>query len=167
MLLILICIIFVGVVIFYAINEYIYNAKQADDNESNASITTYEECVDAGYPVIDTYPNSCKLSKDKIFVQRLPSHELKAATSDVLFAGQLVCLPHWVTEGEQTLECAIGFKRNSGEYYGLTTLNYTGPRLGTFPLNSQIELKGSLSPGSMEKYNTRGVIEIKEINELE
>jgi hypothetical protein len=44
------------VVGFFALNRYIYNEKQAD--EVDPTISLFEECIDAGYPVLDAYPFS-------------------------------------------------------------------------------------------------------------
>jgi hypothetical protein len=107
---------------FFAFNNYIYQEKQADPNE------TYE-------------PYRGTLS------------------------GTQTCLPHKNTAGPQTLECAIGMKTDSGEYYALDfSMMSQGPvdvsngeRFTATGLITPIE---NLSSDFYQKYDVEGIFSV-------
>jgi hypothetical protein len=50
---------------FFLINNYIYDEEQAEDLDPQ--ITSYEECVEAGHPVMDSYPEQCETPDGQSF----------------------------------------------------------------------------------------------------
>lgn len=146
---------------FFVLNSYIYNAKQADDVDP--SISSFEECIDAGYPTLDSYPEQCETPDGKRFMRNLPEGELINAISPIIITGTLTCLPHWDTSGPQTLECAFGLLEDSRNYYVLRSTDPTDLTLGSIPTDSRVEIVGALIPGSDEKYQSIGTIEVENI----
>ncbi|MEX0930237.1 MAG: hypothetical protein WDZ79_01020 [Candidatus Paceibacterota bacterium] len=151
--------IIVLVVGFFALNGFIYNQKQA--GSVDPTISSYEECVDAGYPSLESYPEQCKTPDGKHFVRRLPESDLENVTTEVLIEGEIVCLKHWDTSGPQTLECALGLEEGEGTYYALSGPDSSEPTIGTIPTNTRVEVRGRLVPGSSERYQTIGTIEVE------
>lgn len=79
-------------------------------------------------------------------------------------SGEKVCLPHKDTTGPQTLECAIGMKTDSGEYYALDTEAAVGvqnvqdgKRFIASGTITPIEL---LSSDYWQKYQVSGIFSI-------
>ena len=62
--------------------------------------------------------------------------------------GEVLCLPHRDTSGPQTLECAIGLKASTGEYYALD-LNRISGEATQYPTGTTIEAQGTLTPVEM------------------
>lgn len=73
----------------------------------------------------------------------------------VKVSGHVVCLPHRVTNGPQTLECAIGLQDDNGTYYGLRNMN---PPL--YDTNISIVVDGNLEPDTNSNYNVVGIIDV-------
>jgi hypothetical protein len=69
--------------------------------------------------------------------------------------GQVVCLPHRNTSGPQTLECAIGIRDSTGNYYGLRNMD---PPL--YDTNSSVVVNGNLEPDATSNYNIVGTIDV-------
>lgn len=79
-------------------------------------------------------------------------------------SGVQVCLPHKDTTGPQTLECAIGMKTDSGEYYALdleaaanTSAMEGGKRFTASGTITPIEL---LSSDHWQKYQVSGIFSV-------
>jgi hypothetical protein len=79
--------------------------------------------------------------------------------------GEMTCLPHADTSGPQTLECALGMKTDSGEYYAVdfslmsqehSALN-TGDRFTATGLITPIEM---LSSDHWRKYAVEGIFSV-------
>lgn len=149
---------------FYAFNNFIYQQKQAP--AVDPSINTYEKCADAGYPILDSYPEQCVTPDGKRFVRNVPESEKENVTSEITIQGKVVCLPHWDTSGEQTLECAFGLQTDEGDYYAL---NDTDPNYGNLsgPTGERVEVVGKLIPGSSERYQGLGTIEVEELKRID
>lgn len=82
-----------------------------------------------------------------------------------IFTGMLDCLPHRKTSGEQTLECAIGLKTDSGDYYGLQGLSEQETTSGKYSPGNKIRILGSILKTKAPNivYKTVGVIEVVSI----
>lgn len=79
--------------------------------------------------------------------------------------GEYLCLPHTDTKGPQTLECALGIKTESGEYYSLdfNSVSQTIPNIemGTkFSANGLITPVELLSSDSWKKYPIKGIFSV-------
>lgn len=81
----------------------------------------------------------------------------------VSLSGELQCLPHRDQSGPQTLECAYGFKDESGNYYALedTTQDYS--LIGNTPMNEPVQVEGTYRPNSDTKYQQNGTIQVTAI----
>lgn len=82
--------------------------------------------------------------------------------------GTQVCLPHADTDGPQTLECALGMKTDSGEFYALDfgeTLDGLPPGLQSderFSVTGLITPVEMLSSDHWQKYAIEGIISVTE-----
>lgn len=161
---ILLIILVILVVGFFALNSYIYNEKQAD--EVGPTISSFEECIDAGYPVLDSYPEQCATADGKRFMRSLPEGELADVIFPITTQGMLICLPHWDTSAPQTTECAFGLQDDSGNYYVLRDSDPSQPTISATPTNIRVEVVGTLVPGSHQRHQSIGTIEVEEISEL-
>lgn len=80
---ILICAIAIGILVglFFALNSYIYNEKQVDPS----TILSFEACVEAGYPVMESYPRQCRTPDGRLYVEELSVQATYInATADVI-----------------------------------------------------------------------------------
>lgn len=79
--------------------------------------------------------------------------------------GEYLCLPHVNTSGPQTLECALGLKTDSGEYYALDfyLMSQMGQNLATgdrISANGLITPIERLSTEIWRKYPIKGVFSV-------
>lgn len=92
-----------------------------------------------------------------------PSENLKAY--EATLTGEYVCLPHTDQNGPQTLECALGMKTDTGEYYALdfNLLSQTPPDLKT---GDRFTAKGTITPIELlstdhwQKYPIEGIFSV-------
>lgn len=159
---------------FYALNTYIYKEKQGDPNPPDrpnmpsSEISSYEDCVDAGYSTIpDSYPEQCVDGESRRFIRRLPDDEIASVTTEMVIEGRITCLPHWNTDGPQTLECAFGLIDYGGYHYVLRDTSPNYENISSASANSRVLVTGRFIPGSDEKYRSVGTIEILEIETLD
>ncbi|HVV39324.1 MAG TPA: hypothetical protein VHD31_03310 [Candidatus Paceibacterota bacterium] len=85
----------------------------------------------------------------------------KSPTAESI-TGTIACLPH-KGDGPHTMECAIGLKTDSGQYYALTTFNYpsdadvgdhvrlTGVTVTTDQLHLNYDTVGTFQVASTQK----------------
>lgn len=69
---IILIIILVALFLFLAlwwINRYIYEAKQADEPLNSQEINSFEDCVAAGYPIMESYPRQCSTADGLHFTE--------------------------------------------------------------------------------------------------
>jgi hypothetical protein len=90
-----------------------------------------------------------------------------------IWQGEYLCIPHKDTSGPQTLECALGIKTAPNTYFALDM----GPLLGAdfnpkINTGTMIEVIGNMTPLEMlstdhwQKYNMKGIIQVKSIREI-
>ncbi|MCK9187364.1 MAG: hypothetical protein M0P05_02415 [Candidatus Colwellbacteria bacterium] len=149
---------------FFILNSYIYNEKQAENIDQ--TISSYEDCVSAGYPSLESYPEQCVTADGKHFIRILPEEEIENIIAPISIAGVMVCLPHWDTSGPQTLECAFGVQDDFGNYYALRDSNSNFGNIAGISTGTAVQVEGLLIPGSHEKYQSLGTIEVENITEL-
>jgi hypothetical protein len=81
------------------------------------------------------------------------------------------CLPHKVTSGPQTLECAFGVKADNGKHYAVNLEAVPGDVSNT-PINSRVRVEGALAPMSSANsnmwqiYPIEGIINAVKITQL-
>lgn len=164
-LLMLATLVVVVIIGFYAFNSYIYNEKQGDGVDP--SLSSFDECIEAGYPSLDSYPEQCETPDGKRFVRNLPEDELEAVMSPIKTTGTLVCLPHWDTTGPQTMECAYGLLSDSGHYYIVREPAEAEVSIGLIPVDEHVEIEGTYLPGSHPRYQSIGTIEVESVRAVE
>jgi hypothetical protein len=149
---------------FYIINNYVYKQKKVDNQEN--VVNSFEDCVAAGYPVMESYPERCQASDGRTFTRKLTDEELANMAVPAIMRGTFICLPHRDTSGLVTQECAYGFQAEDGKYYALRD---SSQDKGLFHLSvgQEIEIRGLLIPEESDEYNSQGVIEIQELYVIE
>lgn len=129
-----------------------------DKNVFNAvSITSFQECVDAGYPIQESYPERCMTPDGKSFTNSTSI----APNSEIEVKGEIVCLPK-KGEGPHTMECAFGLQSIDGKYYGI--LNSENPLLTK--TGEVLVVKGTFEQADPEtSYDIVGNINVTEVLE--
>lgn len=80
--------------------------------------------------------------------------------------GTQVCLPHADTTGPQTMECALGMKTESGEYYALDYGTYSQGTAPDFSAGERFTATGLITPVEMlssdhwRKYDIEGIFSV-------
>jgi len=80
-------------------------------------------------------------------------------------SGEYLCLPHTVTSGPQTLECALGLKTDDGKYYALD-FNLSSQMPPPFATGDRLEASGVVTPVAMlntdnwQKYPIVGIFSV-------
>jgi hypothetical protein len=132
---------------------FFYSQKQT----TTQSISNFQECVAAGNPVMESFPEQCRTQDGQLFV-----NEIAPATGEpIRVKGEVVCLPHKDTDGPQTLECAYGLKSTDGKYYALRDSDPEYKNLSLLPTGEVAVVSGTLFEDPGSKYDTVGVIEIQ------
>ncbi len=83
----------------------------------------------------------------------------------VSLKGELACLPHRDQSGPVTLECAYGFKDESGTYYGLQDTTPDQSFITDVPFGEPVSIEGIYRSGGDDKYQQDGTIELKTLIE--
>lgn len=125
-------------------------------------VTTFDQCVAAGYSVMESFPPQCQTPDGKTFMQDVKTPEEKP--NKVRIKGEIVCLPHKDTEGPQTLECAYGLKsREDGKYYALGYSDPDALHMTSLPTGEVVVIEGNLSEQPDSKYDIVGAIEVTSV----
>lgn len=80
--------------------------------------------------------------------------------------GEVVCLPHRVTTGPTTMECAYGIRTDDGKYYGLNTTNLPSNNPPEYQVGDRISVEGQILTGDQipsnfaQTYNVTGMISV-------
>lgn len=130
-------------------------------------VTNFEECVKAGYQVRESHPRRCYTFDGHYFIERVTPIILE---SSITVLGVITCLPK-ISDGPQTLECAIGLRGENGNYYGLRNTEKVDP-VGQF-LTGEIPLKVSgtlyqeiIKGPDGNQYDVVGVIDVQAIEKV-
>lgn len=129
------------------------------------TITNFEECVQAGYPVGESYPRQCWTPDGRHFVEKIEGFP-PPDSSLITVSGTITCLPK-VGIGPQTMECAIGIKGDDGKYYGLKNLfergghefSQAGMRVEVSGIFGLEEMKGP----DGNRYDVVGVVDVTSV----
>ena len=98
-----------------------------------------------------------------IYQQKQEPHEIDRYRATL--TGEYLCLPHVNNSGPQTMECALGLRTDSGEYYALdfalmsqeATELMTGDRISANGLVTPIEM---LSTDHWRQYPLEGIFSV-------
>ena len=127
-------------------------------------ISTFEECAAAGYPVMETYPETCR-TPDGTTYTRVTTDE---SPTPITISGLYTCLPKVDTGGPVTLECAFGLKTDRG-YYSLDLSSILTENYPALYGNETITVEGVIVPKEMlssdrwKTYDVVGVIAVDKI----
>ncbi len=86
--------------------------------------------------------------------------------NQVVVKGSIVCLPHKVTNGPQTLECAFGLQDTEGRYFALRDTDPNYVNVSGAPMNELVEVEGTFMPKTDSNYQDIGTIEVTRITQL-
>ena len=86
--------------------------------------------------------------------------------------GEYTCLPHQDTNEPQTLECSLGLRTDSYEYYALdfspTAQNYYGLTEGMrLSVSGMINPMGNIMSDLTQKYEVEGIMSVSEFQVIE
>jgi hypothetical protein len=162
-LLILALCIVVGVGVFVASEQ----RNGLDNGSQITEIRSFEECVAEGNPVMDSYPEQCRSEDGQLFVRNLPEDELENVITPITVEGTFVCLPHWRTSGPITLECAFGLLDDQGNHYVLRGSESYPDVYASVDIEERVVVEGVFIPGSHERYQSVGTIQVEEVTRLE
>ena len=147
-------------VIVYA---YFYTTRRSDIVPP-PDIATFEECIDAGYPVMKTYPETCRTPAGVTYTRVTPTQ----TPSPITISGTYTCLPKKNTGGPVTLECALGLQTDAG-YYALDTSVVLTANYPYLTGGESITVEGALVPIEMvsadrwQIYDAVGIIAVDKI----
>jgi hypothetical protein len=60
----------IGLVVLFFLGYWIYASQNQPDDEVSF-VSNFEECVDAGYPVQESYPRQCSTPDGNVYVEDL------------------------------------------------------------------------------------------------
>ncbi len=123
-------------------------------------INSYEDCVKAGHPIMETFPEQCMTKDKKVFINQAWGEQ----TKEVTIRGKIVCLPHKNSEGPQTLECAFGMQSEDGLYYGLK--NIPTEQMIELQTGSEVSMIGKLTEEKDSKYDIGWSMEVERVEKL-
>lgn len=143
-------IIFSSILLFAIIGGIIfwYNTPEQYSNK----ITNYEECAAAGYPILETYPEQCKLPNGKTYTRSNDDFKTSITRS-----GTITCLPHKNTEGPHTMECAMGIREENGKYYGISSTPYDN---ALNEVGRKVKVTGTFKEETRMQYTSEGIIAV-------
>lgn len=149
-------------IILVAIFAYFY--YQRNTPPATQSIASFEECVTAGYPIMESYPERCAVPGGETYTRTITD----AVPTPITISGTYTCLPKVNTGGPVTLECALGLVTDQGAY----ALDMSDVAGGSYPElvgNEEITVEGMLTPKSMlssahwQTYDIVGVISLTKL----
>ncbi|MBP9670061.1 hypothetical protein KBD75_01520 [Candidatus Woesebacteria bacterium] len=148
--------------ILFAIYAYLYTIN--NPTISPKDISTFEECVASGYPIMESYPEQCHVPGGSTFT-RVTTDE---SPTPITLTGTYTCLPKVDTGGPVTLECAFGLKTGEG-YYSLDMSSILTDNYPALYGNETITVEGVLVPKAMlssdrwKTYDVIGVISVEKV----
>ena len=147
-------VIFIIIVILVLSAVVFVNFRKASDL---AAIDSFAACRDAGYPVMESFPERCMTPDGRSFTSDVSPQE-------IFITGTITCLPHRDQEGPQTLECAYGLKTDDGIYYALSDSNSDYANLTKAGTGDRVLINGMFTPSEKGKYQSVGEITIESLS---
>lgn len=124
----------------------------------HTNINSYQECVAAGHPVQESYPERCAVPGG-------PSFTNPDAVPLVETEGQVICLEHKNPDQPHTLECAAGFKAENGQTYTLKENNAELTALAGS--DTRVRIQGKLEEKESDRYQSVGELTVDSYTILE
>mgnify|MGYP003575577841 CR=1 FL=1 len=103
------------------------------------------------------------LSTDKTSAPSLPQVTTPPSSQEAVIEGEAVCLPHKITTGPQTMECAFGVKLDDGTYYGLKDSSESYQHVGGLTMGEKYQFKGSLKTEPSDRYQSVGTFTVTSV----
>lgn len=72
--------IIVGLVVLILLGYWVYQSQKAPD-KTGLFITDFEDCVAAGYPVMESYPRQCRTPEGNVYVEEIASGDEGPSTA--------------------------------------------------------------------------------------
>jgi hypothetical protein len=72
--------IIVGLVVLALLGYWVYQTQKAP-KEASLFITNFEECAQAGYPIMESYPRQCRTPEGKVYVEEVSDDEPSTAVT--------------------------------------------------------------------------------------
>lgn len=116
-----------------------------------ANINSYEECVAAGYPVQESYPEKCSVPGGN-------SYTNPDAAPLVSVEGRAICLEHRGGGQFHTLECASGFRAENGKTYTLKGGDADLTEL--MGSDKRIRIQGTVEEKESDRYQSAGELTV-------
>lgn len=121
-------------------------------------ITNFDDCVNAGYPIMESYPEQCSTPDGEVFTKTII-----IPPTIVTIRGKLTCLPHKNTDDPQTMECAMGLVSTEKIYYTLKEAEPEVTKLSSIPMNKEIQIDGTFTVEEDSKYQSIGTITVQNV----
>lgn len=125
-------------------------------------ITKYDECVNAGFPIMKSNPPKCQTPDGRLFVEEVS--KIKSVT------GLHVCLPVKNPNEPHNDICRFGIWTDEGDYFALdlTALPSTG---FNFPTGTRLTVNGLVVPlenisADLLEYDIIGLIKVTNAEEV-
>ena len=77
--------------------------------------------------------------------------------TNIVVSGEMVCLPHKMTTGPQTQECALGLHTDDNRYYALKNATQTNS------VGTRVTVQGALTTDNNTIYDIVGVIDVSSL----
>lgn len=127
-------------------------------------IMSFDECVAAGYPVMESFPPRCATPDGRSFTDQ---GRAQVEPGQIAIEGTFLCLPHKNQNGPQTLECAYGLQDEQGNYYVIRDADPTYQNISGVGTNSQVMVTGNFTQREDDKYQSIGIIEVTSVTPIE
>ena len=154
----------IPIILLILVSVYAYFYVKNNSVTPTQDISTFEECVSAGYPIMEIYPEQCHVPGGATYT-RVTTDE---SPTPITLTGTYTCLPKKNTGGPVTLECAFGLKTDAG-YYSLDMSSILTQNYPALYGNEAITVEGVLVPKVMlssdrwKTYDVIGVISVEKV----
>lgn len=129
-----------------------YNQGKRDN------INTYADCVAAGYPVQESYPEVCSVPGGQSFTN-------PDANIITMVEGKVICLQHKNPDKPHTLECAAGIETDDGKTYILKAND--NELVGLAGSNTRVQIQGTLEEKEDDIYQSTGELTVNSFTKAE
>lgn len=124
-------------------------------------VGSYQQCVDAGNPIQESYPERCTTPDGKGFTNPNASGQLTT------LEGKVICLAHKSQDGPHTLECAIGLASSDGSNYSLSTDPQDTTLSAMAGSDKTVRVTGTIKTGEDSRYKSSGVLTVSRYEPLD
>lgn len=76
----------IAIIILGALGVLAYKSIQSN-SEDYSSITSFEDCADAGYPIMESHPRQCRTPDGKLYVEEIENDPNTARASGGCYIG--------------------------------------------------------------------------------